>query len=107
MKNLAQMMKQAQEMQSRVAEMQEALAGVEITGQSGGGMVEVTLNGKGEMRALRIDPSLFSPDDAGMIEDLVIAAHADAKGKVEAHVAAEMSKLTGGIELPPGLTLPF
>lgn len=106
MKNIAQMMKQAQQMQTRMAEMQEQLASAEVTGRSGGGVVEVTLNGKGEMRRVRIDPSLLT-GDAGIIEDLVVAAHNDAKTKVEEHVAEEMKKVTGGIELPAGLKLPF
>jgi DNA-binding YbaB/EbfC family protein len=106
LKNIAQMMKQAQQMQTRMAEMQEQLAIAEVTGRSGGGVVEVTLNGKGEMRRVRIDPSLLT-GDVGIIEDLVVAAHNDAKAKVEEHVAEEMKKVTGGIELPAGIKLPF
>jgi DNA-binding YbaB/EbfC family protein len=106
LKNIAQMMKQAQQMQARMAEMQEQLATAEVTGRSGGGVVEVTLNGKGEMRRVRIDPSLLT-GDVGIIEDLVVAAHNDAKAKVEEHVAEEMKKVTGGIELPAGIKLPF
>ena len=106
MKNLAQMMKQAQQMQSKMAEMQEGLASAEVTGASGGGLVEVTLNGKGEMRKTRIDPSLLE-GDAGIVEDLIVAAHNDAKAKVEEHVAEEMKKVTGGLELPAGMKLPF
>ncbi len=107
MKNLGQMMKQAQQMQAKMQEMQEKLGAVEVTGASGGGMVSVTLNGKGEMRGLKIDPSLFNSDDAEVVEDLIVAAFSDAKTKVEAHVAEEMSKVTGGLNLPPGMTLPF
>ena len=107
MKNLGNMMKQAQQMQAKMAEMQEALDKVEITGASGGGMVEVTLTGKGEMRKLKIDPTLIDKDEVGVLEDLIAAAHNDAKGKVEAHVAEEMSKVTGGLQLPPGMKLPF
>ena len=107
MKNLGQMMKQAQEMQNRLQELQAKLAEVEVDGTSGGGMVSVTLNGKGEMRKVRLDPSLFASKDAEMIEDLIVAAFNDAKGKVEAHMAAEMSKITGGLNLPPGMKLPF
>lgn len=106
MKNIAQMMKQAQQMQSKMAEMQEALAAAEVSGSSGGGLIEVTLNGKGEMRRVRIDPSLMS-GEAEIVEDLIVAAHNDAKAKVEAHVAEEMKKVTGGLELPPGMKLPF
>ena len=107
MTNLGQMMKQAQEMQAKLTAVQEKLAKVEVGGTSGGGMVNVTLNGKGEMRGVHIDPSLVSGGEAGMIEDLIVAAHNDAKAKVERYVAEEMSKLTGGIKLPPGMTLPF
>ena len=107
MKNLTQMMQQAQEMQARMSEMQQQLGNIEITGEAVGGMVEVTLNGKGEMRALKIDPSLLQAGEEEVLADLVIAAHNDAKAKVEARVAQEMSKLTGGLELPPGLKLPF
>ena len=107
MKNLGEMMKQAQQMQSKMAEMQEGLELLEISGGSGAGLVSVTLNGKGEMRALKIDPSLVNPDDVEMLEDLVAAAFNDAKAKVEAHVQEEMAKLTGGLNLPPGMNLPF
>ncbi|MEQ8246538.1 MAG: YbaB/EbfC family nucleoid-associated protein [Alphaproteobacteria bacterium] len=106
MKNLAQMMKQAQQMQTKMAEMQEQLAAVEIKGSSGAGLVEVTLNGKGDVRAVRIDPSLMS-GDVEIVEDLIMAAHNDAKSKVEQHTSEEMKKLTGGLELPPGMKLPF
>lgn len=107
MKNLGQMIKQAQEMQSKMAEMQEKLAAVEMTGASGGGMVKVTLNGKNEMRAVKIDPSLIDPKDAEVLEDLIVAAFNDAKSKVDAHMAEEMAKITGGLQLPPGMKMPF
>ncbi len=107
MKNLGNMMKQAQQMQAKMAEMQESLDRVEITGASGGGMVEVTLTGKGEMRKVKIDPTLVDKDEIEVLEDLIAAAHNDAKGKVEARVAEEMSKVTGGLQLPPGMKLPF
>jgi nucleoid-associated protein EbfC len=107
MKNLGQMMKQAQEMQARMAELQAKLAEVEMSGASGGGMVQVTLNGKGEMRRVKIDKSLMVPDEVEVLEDLIVAATNDAKGRVEAHLAQEMSKLTGGLQLPPGMKLPF
>ena len=107
MMNLGTMMKQAQEMQARMAEMQSQLASVEIEGRSGGGLVAATLTGKGELRRLKIDPSLADPDDVEVLEDLIVAAVNDAKTKVEAHVNAEMQKLTGGLNLPPGLDLPF
>ncbi len=107
MKNLGQMMRQAQAMQAKMAEMQEALGHTEITGTAGGGMVEVTLNGRGEMRRLVIDPTLVTADDKEVLEDLVVAAHNDAKAKVESRAAEEMAKLTGGLQLPPGFKLPF
>lgn len=107
MKNLGNMMKQAQEMQTRMAEMQAKLETVEVSGASGGGMVTVTLNGKTEMKRIKIDPKLADPNDVEMLEDLVLAAFNDAKGKVEAHMAEEMAKVTGGLKLPAGLKLPF
>lgn len=107
MKNLGNLMKQAQEMQARMQEMQERLAEFEVSGSAGAGMVGVTLNGKGEMRKVTIDPSLFNAEDSEVVEDLVVAAFNDAKGKVEAHAQEEMSKITGGLNLPPGMKLPF
>ena len=107
MKNLGQMLKQAQAMQSKMTEMQDKLAAVEVTGASGGGMVKVTLNGKNEMRSVKIDPSLIDPTDPGMLEDLIVAAFNDAKGKVDSYMAEEMAKITGGLQLPPGIKLPF
>lgn len=107
MKNLGQMMKQAQEMQARMAQMQADLASREVSGSSGGGMVTLTLNGKGEMRSLKIDRSLIDPNDPEVLEDLIKAAHNDARAKSEAMMADEMAKLTGGLKLPPGFKLPF
>ena len=83
MKNLSQMLKQAQQMQSQMADMQAQLSEVEIVGRAGGDMVTVTLNGKGEMRRLRIDPSVLASGDGEVIEDLIVAAHNDARTKVE------------------------
>jgi len=107
MKNLGAMMKQAQQMQSKMAELQEQLAVMEITGSSGGGMVRVTLNGKSEALRVKIDPSLFEDKDAEVLEDLILAAFNDAKSKVETAMREKMSELTGGLQLPPGLQLPF
>ncbi len=107
MKNLGQMMKQAQEMQNKMADMQAKLDQVEVTGTSGGGMVSITLNGKGEMRKIKLDKSLVDPEEIEMLEDLILAAYNDARGKVESHVATEMAKVTGGLKLPPGMKLPF
>lgn len=107
MKNLAGMMKQAQQLQSRMEEMQAKLESTEVSGEAGAGMVRVTLNGKGEMRAIKIDPKIVDPAEAEMLEDLILAAHRDAMGKSDAMKAEEMQKLTGGIPLPAGMKLPF
>ena len=107
MKNLGNMMKQAQQMQQRLAEMQESLGTIEVTGQSGAGMVTVTLNGKGEARRVKLDKSVVDPNDVEMLEDLIVAAVTDAKSKVESQVAEETQKLMGGLKLPPGMKLPF
>ena len=107
MKNIGQMLKQAQQMQAKMAEMQAQLADTTVDGVAGAGLVTVTLNGKGEMKGLKVDPSLINPDEAEILEDLIVAAHADAKAKAEAKAAEAMKELTGGIELPPGMTLPF
>ncbi len=107
MKNIGQMMKQAQKLQEKMSEMQEQLANTEVTGSSGGGMIEVTLNGKSEVRRVKIDPAVIDPAEAEMLEDLIVAAINDAKVKVEAHVAEQMSEITGGLKLPPGMQLPI
>ena len=107
MKNLAGLMKQAQQMQSKMEEMQSKLESIEVEGVSGAGLVAVTLNGKGELRRVKIDPKLADPADMEMLEDLLVAAHRDAKTKVEVMSQAEMQKLTGGLQLPPGMKLPF
>ncbi len=107
MKNLGNLMKQAQQMQAKMAEMQEKLAAVEIGGAAGGGMVSATVSGKGEVKRIKIDKSIVDPNDVEMLEDLIVAAINDARGKVEAHAASEMEKLTGGLGLPGGFKLPF
>ena len=107
MKNLGDMMKQVQAMQSRMAEMQAKLEQATVTGQSGGGLVKVTLSGKGVMTALFIDPSLMKAEEKDILEDLILAAHTDAKNKSEAMMADEMKSVTGGLALPPGFKLPF
>ncbi len=107
MKNLSGLMKQAQQMQAKMQEMQSRLEGMEVEGVAGAGLVAVTLNGKGEMRRLRIDPKLADPADIEMLQDLIVAAHNDAKRRVESMAAEEMQKLTGGLQLPPGMKLPF
>lgn len=107
MKNLSDIMKQVQSMQSRMGDMQTKLEGLSVTGQSGGGLVTVTMSGKGAVTGIDIDASLLKPDEKDILEDLLIAAHSDAKGKAEALAAEEMKALTGGLPLPPGLKLPF
>jgi len=103
--NIMKMMKQAQELQGKMQQMQEELASLQVEGQSGGGLVKVTLNGKMEARAIKIDPSLLRPEDAEVVEDLLLAAFQDAKGKAEAALQQKMQEVTGGLPLPPGLKL--
>lgn len=105
MKDLMGMMKQVGEMQARVQQMQEELAGMEIDGQSGGGLVKVTLTGKGDLKKVRIDPSLVKPEEVEILEDLIVAAVADAKGKLDVKLQTKMQEMAGGLPLPPGLKL--
>ncbi|MBR0654508.1 YbaB/EbfC family nucleoid-associated protein [Plastoroseomonas arctica] len=107
MKNLGNMLKQAQEMQTRMAAMQARLEVETVEGAAGGGMVKLTLSGKGELKRVSIDPALMTADDREVLEDLLLAAHADAKQKVEAMMAEEMQKATAGMNLPAGMKLPF
>ncbi len=106
MKNIGQLMKQAQQMQQKMADMQEKMDALEITGSSGAGLVQITITGKSEMRALKIDPSLVDPQEVEVLEDLIVAAFNDAKSKQEALMADEMGKVTGGMNIP-GMKLPF
>jgi nucleoid-associated protein EbfC len=103
--DLMKMMKQAQDLQGRMQKMQEELTGLEVEGQSGAGLVKVKLNGKLDVRGLKIDPSLIKPEDAEMLEDLIVAAFQDAKTKAEAAVQVKMQEVAGGLALPPGLKL--
>ncbi len=107
MKNIAGLMKQASQMQAKMQEMQAKLEMMQIEGAAGAGMVVVTMTGKGELIRIKIDPKLADPTETEMLEDLVVAAHADARRKIEAMTADEMQKVTGGMELPGGLKLPF
>lgn len=107
MKNLGNLMKQAQQMQTRMAELQESLGEAEVEGAAGGGMVRVTVNGRGETRRVAIDPALVNPAEVEVLEDLLVAACNDAKTKADAMAQEAMQKLTGGLSLPPGLKLPF
>ncbi|MCD9045980.1 MULTISPECIES: YbaB/EbfC family nucleoid-associated protein [unclassified Luteimonas] len=103
--NIAQLMQQAQKMQENMQRAQEELAGLEVTGSAGGGMVSVTLTGRMECRKVRIDPSVIT--DAEMTEDLVAAAINDAVNKVNTESQARMSAATAGMPVPPGMKLPF
>jgi nucleoid-associated protein EbfC len=105
MKNLMDMMKQAKQIQEKMQEMQASVEAVSETGSSGAGLVIVTLNGKGMLSAVRIDPSLLKEGEGEILEDLIVAAHADAKAKIEATLQTKMQELTGGLQLPPGLKL--
>lgn len=105
MKDVMGMMKQVKDMQARMQKMQEELGQVEVVGQSGAGLVKVTLNGKGDMRRVAIDPSLMKADEVEILEDLIVAATQDAKSKVEAAMQSKMAEVTGGLPLPPGMKL--
>ncbi len=101
------MMKQARELQERMQRMQEEVAALEVEGTAGGGLVTATMTGKSEMKAIRIDSSLLKPEESEILEDLIVAACNDARAKAEAKLADKMRELTGGLELPPGMKLPF
>lgn len=101
------MMKKAAELQSRMQEMQAELEAAEVEGVSGGGVVRVTLSGKGDLKGVKIDDSLFKPEEKEIVEDLLVTAHADARKKVEGVMAEKMKALTGGLPLPAGFKLPF
>lgn len=107
MKNLNQMMKQAQQLQTQMAEMQKKMDSVEVEGASGAGMIKVVISGKSEMKKITIDPSLIDPKETEILEDLIIAAFNDAKTKLEAHISEEMGKVSGSLNLPGGFKLPF
>ena len=107
MKDLMGLMGKAKEMQAKFEAMQQEVASIEASGQAGGGMVSVTLSGKMEMKALKIDPSLFKEDEVEILEDLILAAHNDAKAKVEAVLQQKTREMTAGLPIPPGMKLPF
>ncbi len=107
MRDLMGLMGKAREMQQKIEEMQQEIAGLEISGTSGGGLVTVVLSGKGEMKSLKIDPSLFKEEDVEILEDLVLAAHNEAKTRVEETVKEKSGAITAGLPLPPGFKLPF
>ena len=99
------MMKQAAQLQSKMQELQAELEALEVEGAAGGGLVTLTMTGKSELKSLRVDPSLLKPEEREILEDLVVAAHADARRKAEALVQEKMQGLAGGLPLPPGLKL--
>ncbi len=105
--NIQKIMKQAQDAQNKIAEMQKKLEDEETEGSSGGGMIVVRMSGKGSLKRISIDKSLIDPNEKEMLEDLIVAAFNDAKGKVEQMANEQMSKLAGGLGLPPGMKLPF
>jgi nucleoid-associated protein EbfC len=107
MKNIAGLMKQASEMQKKMETMQAALEAMSIQGVAGAGMVSLTITGKGDLKSVRIDPKLADPAEMEMLQDLIVAAYADARRKMEATAAEEMQKVTGGLNLPAGMKLPF
>ena len=99
------LMKQAAQMQSRMQELQAELDQITVEGTAGGGLVTVTLTAKGELKATRIDGSLLKPEEKEIVEDLLVAAHAEARRKAEAVLQEKMKTITGGLPLPPGLKL--
>ncbi len=107
MKDMFGLMKQAQAMQQKMADLQAELENVTVEGQSGGGMVRVTMTAKGAMRGVDIDASLLQPSEKEIVEDLIVTAHEDARRKGEAMVAEKMQAITAGLPLPPGMKLPF
>lgn len=105
--DMAGMMKKAQEMQKQMAEMQDSLDNIQVTGESGAGLVKATATAKGELVGLDIDPTIFDPSEKEMVEDLILAAIKDAQTKAQEKSQEEMGKLTEGLGLPPGMKLPF
>jgi DNA-binding YbaB/EbfC family protein len=107
MGDLMGMMKQAKALQEKMEAMQAEISAMEIEGASGGGLVKVVMTGKSEMKRLKIDPSLLKPEEAEILEDLIVAAANDARAKAEARLADKMREITGGMQLPPGMKLPI
>jgi DNA-binding YbaB/EbfC family protein len=107
MRDLMGMMGKVKEMQAKMEQMQVEIAELQAEGKAGGGLVTVVMSGKGELKSLKIDPSLFKEDDVEILEDLIIAAHKDAKDKAEAAAAEKTKALTAGLPIPPGFKMPF
>lgn len=107
MKDIMGMMKAASEMKGKMEAMQAELAEMVVEGRSGGGLVTVALSGKGDLRGLKIDPTLVNPSEIEVLEDLIVAAFNDAKGKSEEQVQRKMSEVTAGLPIPPGMKFPF
>ncbi len=105
--DMGKMMKAAQEMQTKMVELQEELGRMTVVGESGAGLVKATSTAKGELVGLDIDPSIFNPDEKEVVEDLILPAIKDAQGKASARAQEEMGKVTEGLGLPPGMNLPF
>jgi nucleoid-associated protein EbfC len=105
--DMAKLMKQAQEMQGKMAEAQARLDSVEVEGEAGAGLVRAVASAKGELRRLSIDPSLFKPEEREVVEDLIVAAVKEAQARATEAAQAEMAKVTEGLALPPGMKLPF
>jgi nucleoid-associated protein EbfC len=101
------LMKQAQAMQAKMASAQAELENLEVDGEAGAGLVKVTLTAKGSLKSLKIDPSLLKPEEAEILEDLIVTAHAQARAKADEALAEKMKSVTGGLQLPPGMKLPF
>ncbi|MDI7862929.1 YbaB/EbfC family nucleoid-associated protein [Rhizobiaceae bacterium n13] len=107
MRDIMGMMGKVKEMQAKMEQMQAEIAALEVEGTSGGGLVTVKLNGKSEMIGVKVDPSLFKEDDVEILEDLIVAAHKDAKSKAETLAAEKTKALTAGLPIPPGFKMPF
>lgn len=105
--DMAKIMKQAQEMQSRMSDVQGRLDAIEVVGEAGAGLVKVTATAKGAVKRLAIDPSLFVPEEREVVEDLIVAAVQDAQARAMVAAQAEMAKVTEGLDLPAGMKLPF
>ncbi len=105
--DIGKLMKQAQEMQSKIKDAQDSLEELTVEGRSGGGLVTVKMNGKGDMKGLEIDSSLFTEEDKEVLEDLIIAAHGEARRAVETAAAEKMKEATAGLPIPPGMNLGF